>query len=214
MDWLIIVIIGIPEFGNTAAKLLSDKIHHIVKTRCNNIQYQTLTGNDVTRNNVLAILNSAAKYLAQPNKRVMLYYNGHGDQTIDKNGDEADGRDEYWKLMGGGLVVDDQLSQIFNQINEKSFLWLIADNCSSGTMIDRKLNNRPWILLSACQDNQDATACIDGGVFTLFGLLPSLSKCNNMLEIKQSIAQLIDIPTQTVRIEITRPYLWNIPLWS
>ena len=176
-------------------------------------EYYRLVAGECTQNNVRSRLQIIADFLSQPNKRAYVYYNGHGDWRADTNGDEADGMDEFWKLSDGSVVLDDYISTLFNQINESSFLFLVNDHCSSGTMLDRSLNDRPWICLSSSQDSQDSLSTYDGGVFTLFGFLPAIQRYDTLREIVNYISENIDIPTQNFRVEFTRNYLETNNIW-
>jgi hypothetical protein len=218
MEWHVLVLAGIGEFGDESAKNLEAKLRKTIEDKCRSsgieVSYHSLVGSQVNRQNAISSLKRAAGYLEHPNRRVLLYYNGHGDQQRDRNNDEDDGKDEYWKLMGGGVVLDDELSAMFGGIHESSYLWIISDNCSSGTMLDRQLNDRPWILLSSCQDHQDSLASSEGGIFTLFGILPHLTSVDTVRQLAERLRQSIDIPGQRFRLEVTRPHLWDAPLWQ
>ena len=93
-----------------------------------------------------------ANYLKEQIEKYDILYNGHGNQTRDTNSDEADGKKIVLEPNGWRNTFDDEISLIFNSINEIHFLLWCQTVCSSGTMIDRSLNNRPWILLSSSQD--------------------------------------------------------------
>ena len=207
-ELLLLVISGINEFGESGARQTAEIVKSIIieKTKKNRTKlvYSELIGREINHISVKKKLMHVANYLKEPNRKAMIYYNGHGNQTRDTNSDEADGKDEYWSLMGGGIMLDDEISLIFNSINEDSFLFMVSDCCSSGTMIDRSLNNRPWILLSSSQDNQDSLASSSGGIFTQFGLIPAIKQYDTIKNINDYIQKNIDIPTQTFRLEVTR----------
>ena len=209
---------GIKENGEKSSKNLSDEIDLAFKkviSQNEDFVHIRLVGSEITRKNILEKLKEINSILSQPNQKVIVFYNGHGDQCADTNGDEEDGKDEYWKPMGGGgNILDDEISTILCDIHETSFVLLISDNCSSGTMIDKKLNNRPWICMSSCRDNQDSLASSDGGVFTLFGLIPAIkSGKRTASEIFKFICSELEIPSQTPYIETSREYLLEIPLF-
>lgn len=207
---LFYIIMGTAEFGQQSA----DFIKEVFSMRYgSDLECTEILGNNVTLANVRAALHAVNTYLSSPGRQAIVYYNGHGDQIPDHSGDEPDGKDEVWRLMGGGIMVDDEISLIFSGINEQSYLWLISDSCSSGTIIDRQLNNHPWMCLTSCNAWQDSVASIDGGMFTLFGLLPAIQCCNTLREIYQYICSVLDIPTQTPEAEVTRDSLWDIPLF-
>lgn len=90
-----------------------------------------------------------------------LHYSGHGANVPDKNGDEADGRDEIlcptdldWKAP----LTDDWLRTTFNRLKAGVSLTVVMDCCHSGTntrailppdapSIPRYLPN-PWDLMA------------------------------------------------------------------
>lgn len=213
-DIFVGIMVNIPEFGIEQAKTTSSRLIDALKSRTNKLKITTLLGSEVNYNNIKKLLNECNEYLSHKNRKAIIYYNGHGDQTKDLDGDESDGMDEYWSLEHGERMMDDEISEIFSDISEKSFLLLINDNCSSGTMIDKKKNDRPWVCLSSCQDYQDSLACKDGGVFTLYGLIPSLEKCITIKELHRGILDHIDIKTQTPMITMTRRSLLDVELFD
>ncbi|TPW11828.1 MAG: Caspase-1 p20 [Halothiobacillaceae bacterium] len=93
---------------------------------------------------------------------LVLHYSGHGANVPDKDGDEADNRDEIlcstdldWK----NPLTDDWLRTTFNKLRAGVSLTVIMDCCHSGTntrallppdapMIPRYLPN-PWDLMAA-----------------------------------------------------------------
>jgi hypothetical protein len=92
---------------------------------------------------------------------LLLHYSGHGANVPDKNGDEADHRDEIlcptdldWKAP----LTDDWLRATFNKLRTGVSLTVIMDCCHSGTntraflppdapMLPRYLPN-PWDLMA------------------------------------------------------------------
>jgi hypothetical protein len=208
------ICVGIPEFGTKQAKHTSQLLIEVLQNRSQKLKITKLLGNEVNYNNVRDLLFACNQYLSSPNRKAIIYYNGHGDQTPDLNGDESDGMDEYWRLMGGGRMLDDEISSIFKDISETSFLLLINDNCSSGTMIDKKLNNRPWVCLSSCQDYQDSLACEYGGIFSLYGLIPGLKTCNTVRELYNSILNDVQLASQKPMLTLTRTNLWDVKLFE
>ena len=106
----------------------------------------------VNRTKCITALKKMAQYLNEPDNKGIVYYFGHGDQVRDLNGDEEDVMDEKWTTQN---ILDDELSIIFSNICNSSALYLFSDSCSSGSMIDKKLNNKNWITISSANDKQD-----------------------------------------------------------
>jgi hypothetical protein len=74
---------------------------------------------------------------------VIIYYSGHGGQTPDTSGDEADGYDEFIAMYDtntspGGFVnvlTDDDLDGLLADL-ESEHIVVILDSCFSGSMMD------------------------------------------------------------------------------
>ena len=69
-----------------------------------------------------------------------IYYSGHGNTVIDKNGDENDGKDSVIlpsDYMENGYISDDDLYEWLHDIQCK--ILMIFDSCHSGTIADL-----PW----------------------------------------------------------------------
>jgi len=143
-------------------KWLLEKNNHEIE--CVKITY-------INREKIITEMKNIADFLEKPNNKSIIYYFGHGDQVLDLNNDEIDGKDEIWKTQN---ILDDEISEIFKNIDNKSRLYLFSDSCSSGWMIDKKINDKPWITVSSCNDFQDWLATWDGGVFTIWGFIPCL----------------------------------------
>jgi hypothetical protein len=71
--------------------------------------------------------------------KVFLSYSGHGSHMPDRNGDEADGRDECLVLYDGYLN-DDEIRKIFAMKKEGVKLFFVSDSCHSGTVTRSFLN--------------------------------------------------------------------------
>lgn len=73
------------------------------------------------------------------NDIIFFYFSGHGTQEKDMNGDEADGWDEalvaydYNQETRAGLILDESLAKIFNDLADRQVLSVI-DSCHSGTI--------------------------------------------------------------------------------
>ena len=95
-----------------------------------------------------AVVNSLNHLVEQAGwaDRIVFTYSGHGTWIPDTNGDEADGRDEamcMYDFNAGGLLVDDDLANIFANLKVGSRALVLSDSCHSGT-ITRALNLSPY----------------------------------------------------------------------
>ena len=148
------------------------------------------------RSLVIKNLKEIAQDLHKPNKKAIIYYYGHGDQIRDNSGDEKDGKDEIWQTQG---IIDDEISKIFDNIHDSSTVYLFSDSCSSGSMIDEYYNKKDWVTISSANDRQDSLATSDGGVFTLWGLIPALETIKECTprKIHDYIKKNVQIQSQT-----------------
>jgi metacaspase-1 len=85
-----------------------------------------------TRKAVLDFLDGAAREL-KTGDLLLLSYSGHGGQLPDRNGDEADLRDETWCLYDGELV-DDELLVKYCAFAPGVRIFVLSDSCHSGTV--------------------------------------------------------------------------------
>ena len=108
---------------------------------------------------------------------LLFAFSGHGSQVKDKNGDEADGKDEGIFTLDEKLIVDDELNLIIKQrLKSGVTLFVLTDCCHSGTILDLKYNYIDYlenpknaetsgnvIMVSGCRDEQtSADAYING----------------------------------------------------
>jgi len=103
---------------------------------------KVLFNEEATVSNVQSALDSYSNL--SKDDSFLLYTSSHGTQIDDKNGDEADGKDEAYVLYETetddngavksmiGLLVDDDLENMLSKISAKKFL--ITDACHSGSM--------------------------------------------------------------------------------
>lgn len=221
----ILVISCIPEFGVKAATSLAECVKKALLSRLPAPPHvvappsppppivETLVGSQASKTAVLGAIKRVAAFTAGgENRRGWVYYSGHGDQTRDAaGGDETvDHLDEFWKLPSGGALLDDEITAALVQTptRKTSLNIFISDSCSSGTMIDANpsSSNTNWVLISACRDNENALATFDGGVFTMFGLIPALTTIKTPLTAAELFRGIkIDIPDQHVSLHSSRP---------
>ncbi|KAK6455679.1 putative cysteine protease [Scheffersomyces xylosifermentans] len=92
-----------------------------------------------TRQNILDAIGWLTKD-AQPNDSLFFHYSGHGGQTPDKDGDEADGNDEVIYPLDfetAGFIDDDDLHRLLvNPLPKGARLTALFDSCHSGSVLD------------------------------------------------------------------------------
>ena len=88
-----------------------------------------------TREGMLSNIKDLCEWLdAKPNRQGWISYSGHGAQTADTSGEEADGLDECMiptDYQEAGLLTDDDLKEICAFRNDSS-LMVFMDCCHSG----------------------------------------------------------------------------------
>jgi hypothetical protein len=161
----------------------SKQLSSLINIPSSNITH--LIGNDVTltklKETIYTFVNTALLDNSHE-PRLYIYINGHGNQTMDANGDEIkqiidnnetniDNQDELYQLPDGNLL-DDELTQIIDtavlhsSAMSRPFVCIISDHCSSGSMIDKTQLYFGWISLGSSLDNQDSFVSGDGNVMT------------------------------------------------
>lgn len=91
---------------------------------------------DATLQNVLAKMTDLVER-SRFGDRIVVTYSGHGTWLPDKDGDEADGRDEAMVMvdyLAGGLLVDDTLHEVFSHTRLGVGALILSDSCHSGTL--------------------------------------------------------------------------------
>lgn len=79
-----------------------------------------------------------------PGDILVFHYSGHGGNTIDRNRDETDGKDETLiplDFQTAGEITDDWLfDNLISKIPKDASLYCFLDCCHSGTAVDLKHN--------------------------------------------------------------------------
>lgn len=141
-----------------------------------------LTSKKPTRN---TILDEFKNFLinSQTGDLLFFLYSGHGSNTIDRNGDEVDGRDELIVSCDLQGIIDDELRSLI-QIYLKPDVTLFAlfDSCFSGSILDlryqyldslnydnyteneKQLDTQGNVfMISGCTDNQTSADSVFNG---------------------------------------------------
>jgi len=69
--------------------------------------------------------------------RIVFQFSGHGTWVPDRDGDEADGRDEALVMAGlshADLITDDELQRVFTELKYGTGVLVLSDSCHSGTV--------------------------------------------------------------------------------
>lgn len=85
-----------------------------------------------TRENIKAALRNLVLVL-KPGDYGVFTYSGHGTYNRDSSGDEEDSYDEALYVYDG-ILLDDELREILNDLNTQASLVFVSDSCYSGTV--------------------------------------------------------------------------------
>lgn len=167
-----------------------------------------------------SIINSIYKLALDSHRfrleRVWIHFSGHGCGVYDRDGDEADGRDEcivpsdYHRV---GIITDDLLKRVLRYFNKDTKVTCVFDCCHSGTIGDLKyqyVNDYHFkevntsskcqskvLLLSGCMDNQTSADAYNVRGFRQFSgamtscLLYALKKDNRALNVLTEMRKLL-----------------------
>lgn len=97
---------------------------------------ETLLDEGATRDAILSKMRALVEG-ADTGDRIMVTFSGHGTWVPDRDGDEADQRDEAIcpnDLRTSGVITDDTLYEVFSQAKYGVRLVFVADSCYSGTI--------------------------------------------------------------------------------
>jgi metacaspase-1 len=95
-------------------------------------EVNVLLDNQGTRENIKNALRNLVSSL-KPGDYGVFTYSGHGTYNRDTSGDEPDSYDEALYVYDG-ILLDDELREILNDLNPQASLVVIADSCYSGTV--------------------------------------------------------------------------------
>lgn len=125
--------IGINDYGGQADLngCVNDAIGWMDVLAHLGFDVRVLLDGEATRKSILDILKNMVGY-ASSGDVIVMTYSGHGTQVPDQSGDEEDYYDEALYVRDG-VLLDDQLREILNQIPEGVAVYIILDSCFSGT---------------------------------------------------------------------------------
>jgi hypothetical protein len=104
---------------------------------------------------------------------LFFYFSGHGSQTIDRNGDEADRRDETIIASDLQPVIDDELKHILSTSMKRDITVIcLFDSCNSGTMLDLRYNYLDSNNYDKYTENDKVSEC-PGNVIMISGCMDS-----------------------------------------
>lgn len=152
--------------------------------------------------------------------KLFVHYSGHGSWKWDRNGDEADKKDEVICPIDGEIVDDEMRKVLVEELPEGCQLWGIFDCCHSGTVMDLRYNYKMQIqngvisyhiypdgkykdsksqvyIFSGCRDDQTGADAWEEGMWrgamtwSFIKSFRSLKKRNRTLRYKEFMKPLI-----------------------
>jgi hypothetical protein len=182
-----------------------------------------------TRKNILKAFHWLTKG-SKPGETLWFHFSGHGSQTADAAGDEADGMDETLcpvDYEAAGMITDDDIrAQLVETLPKGVALYVVMDCCHSGTILDLRFGldaktktmtiddkckaSEPLVvMISGCMDEQESADLppgfiqgnMDKSVGALSGILYPL------LDKKMAWFDLID----KVRKDLKKSKLPQVP---
>ncbi len=138
--------VGINEYVDPSARLrgcVNDARDWAELLRSQGYATNVLLDAQATQANIVSALARMVA-LAGFGDRIVFQYSGHGTWVPDRDGDEADGRDEAlvcYDYREGGILLDDTLQKIFGNLNYGAGALILSDSCHSGT-VSRMVNLR------------------------------------------------------------------------
>lgn len=180
------ILIGYEKYKDNSLMAASyNPAYYIYDALCNSSGWkkeniQLLVDENATKQGIMNALEEMSEKV-QPNDVFLFYFVSHGSQVEDKNGDEADGKDEILApydinkdggilngLIGGELVnyiTDDMIDEKLDNISCKG-MCLIFDSCYCGGLVGGKNDvdtgpNR--IVITASNIEEGSTIAINNG---------------------------------------------------
>jgi len=130
----------------------------------------TVINEEATRNRILQEFASLLKN-ANAGDNLFFSYSGHGTYTIDKSGEEIDGKDELLVSVDNYAIFDDELKQILDAYLKPNVkLFALFDNCHSGTILDLPYqyfktstpSSAEPIVHPKCRETKGEVICLSG----------------------------------------------------
>lgn len=131
--------VGINDYPDPSARLsgcVNDARDLATLLAGHNYLTTVLLDADATRANIAEALRELVAK-ARFGDRIVFTNSSHGTWLPDRDGDEADGRDEAlccYDYAAGGLLLDDEMQAIFGELRYGARALVLSDSCHSGTV--------------------------------------------------------------------------------
>lgn len=128
--------INYPGTGFELAGCVNDANDWAAELERRGYEVSIMLDREATRQAILDALSDLVDSLEYKD-RLVITYSGHGTYVPDRDGDEADRRDEAicpMDLRSAGVITDDTLYEQFSKAPYGSRVLMVADSCYSGTL--------------------------------------------------------------------------------
>ena len=121
-----------PGFSNDLKGCVNDAYDWANILEFSGFQTEKILDDQATKQNIKNALNDLVTGAASGDE-IVFTYSGHGTSVNDTSGDETDGYDEALYVYDG-VLLDDELRVILDQVQPDVHLVVISDSCFSGTV--------------------------------------------------------------------------------
>ena len=129
------VCVGINNYPGSSSDLqgcVNDANDWAEFLQLNGFETQVILNSQATRNNLLTALGNLINE-AVADDVIVFTYSGHGTNVMDTSGDEDDSYDEALYVYDG-VLLDDSLRAVIQNIKPGVHLVVVSDSCYSGTV--------------------------------------------------------------------------------
>lgn len=121
-----------PDPANRLAGCVNDAMDWAAYLQGKGFSTHTLVDENATSTNFKSVMGNYL-YGSKAGDYIVCTYSGHGSNVPDKDGDEADGRDECICLYDR-FFIDDEIRELFKLVHPEATLVMLSDSCHSGTV--------------------------------------------------------------------------------
>ena len=123
---------------------------------------------------------------SQSDDLLFFCYSGHGSYTLDRNGDETDGRDEMIVSCDLQGIVDDELKALIQtHLKPGATLFAMFDSCFSGSVLDLKYQYLDSLNYDNYTENEKQLET-QGNVFMISGCTDNQTSADAFINNKAS----------------------------
>eukprot|EP00746_Dinoflagellata_sp_MGD_P057751 gnl/MRDRNA2_/MRDRNA2_24835_c0_seq1.p1 gnl/MRDRNA2_/MRDRNA2_24835_c0~~gnl/MRDRNA2_/MRDRNA2_24835_c0_seq1.p1 ORF type:complete len:325 (-),score=63.80 gnl/MRDRNA2_/MRDRNA2_24835_c0_seq1:428-1321(-) len=199
---MIVIALDYPGTGNELTCTEDGDNMKDLAQKCGVQDIVSLYNNDGNKETVIETIKDVGSR-CEPGDYFIFNYSGHGTSVPDKDGDEADGKDEALclvtpegKIDWDAFLTDDDFCEVVTScVSPEVKILILCDCCHSGTIGD--FSAPEWkgfeaVSMSGCRDSQTSGDTGRGGIFT-HALLMAIQQMQEDQEDDYSVAQLYNM---------------------